>query len=613
MAPSVAIAFGKYALQRKLAEGGMAEVYLARQSGMEGFEKVVVLKRILPALSKEENFVKMFLNEARVAARLNHPNVVQIWDLGKIEELYFIAMEFVHGEDLRSIVTICEDKRMRPPPGLVCRIMADTLAGLHYAHTRVGTDGKPLGLVHRDVSPQNVLVTYEGGLKLVDFGIAKATRATSEQTQAGLFKGKFAYMSPEQSRGQPVDARCDVFSVGILLWELICWQRLFRRSNDMATLIAVSEDTIPSPRSLDSSVPPELEAIIMRALARPLAERYQSAQEMRSDLESLIRKQGWEADGIALGTFMRALFADKLAAQDEDIRAAGLASLEDLLLRVEQSSPLSWMQQRGVSDKRTPSIGLPPASHSPNPGSEDSDEITGVDNVPPMDSGPTLIAPQGGDDSKPIATKAPMATSSMRATKAPVVKPPPVRPPPPPAQSHTGSTRLPRTGSNPNNPTTGSVTLPRTGSDPNNPTPPTSGPVTLPNPGANAPTEPLRTGSNPANPVMAGYGPPPPAQAPQSPSDARTSQANLPPQPATREAFAGAPTVVPGYAPQDAFAGAPTVVPGYAQQGAPQSSMSDTAKSKSYNLPPRRHSRALVIGIAAVIAGIGIAIVFWAF
>ena len=206
--PTTTTQFGKYALQRKLAEGGMAEIFLAKQTGMEGFEKLVVVKRILPQLCSDDSFVKMFLNEARVAARLNHPNVVQIFDLGKLGEQYFIAMEYVHGEDLRSVIREATDADKRPSLGLACRVVANTLAGLHYAHTRVGADGKPLGLVHRDVSPQNVLITFEGAIKLVDFGIAKATRAIdAAQTQAGLLKGKYAYMSPEQARGQGVDAR----------------------------------------------------------------------------------------------------------------------------------------------------------------------------------------------------------------------------------------------------------------------------------------------------------------------------------------------------------------------------------------------------------------------
>ncbi|MFI5290037.1 MAG: serine/threonine-protein kinase, partial [Polyangia bacterium] len=357
------IPFGKYALLRKLAEGGMAEVFLARQTGMEGFEKLVVVKRILPALSKETDFIKMFLNEARVAARLNHPNVVQIWDLGRIDALYFIAMEYVHGEDLREIIKTAAEHKLRPAAGLVCRILADTLAGLHYAHIRTGAEGKPLGLVHRDVSPQNVLVTYEGGIKLVDFGIAKATRATSEQTQAGLFKGKFAYMSPEQSRGQPIDARSDVFSVGILMWELLTWRRLFKRPSEMATLIAVGEDEIPPVRSIDPSVPPELERIVMRALERPLAKRYGSALEMRADLEALIRAERWEADAMALGHYLHQLFAEKIEAQASDMRAAGVGSIDDFLLSVDESTQISWMEPPGAH--KSSSLELPAADEPP--------------------------------------------------------------------------------------------------------------------------------------------------------------------------------------------------------------------------------------------------------
>jgi serine/threonine-protein kinase len=353
----MATPFGKYALQRKLAEGGMAELFLARQGSSEqvdGFEKLVVLKRILPALSLQQEFIHMFLNEARVAARLNHPNIVQLFDLGKVEELYFIAMEYVHGEDLREIGLRLEGDRQRMPMPVACRVIADTLAGLHYAHTRAGADGKPLGLVHRDISPANVLVTYEGTVKLCDFGIAKATLATSEQTQAGLFKGKFAYMSPEQSKGQQLDARSDVFSAGILLWELLCGQRLFKRDNDMKILMAVGQDEIRAPRMWRPEVPAELDRIVMKALDRAVDQRYPSAQEMRVDLEALLRDQKWEADAMAVSRWMRELFAKKLEAQAADVQASGLASLDDFLLTVEQHTSISWMPQPKTGSNRTP-------------------------------------------------------------------------------------------------------------------------------------------------------------------------------------------------------------------------------------------------------------------
>jgi len=382
--------FGKYQLQRKLAEGGMAEVFLAKQTGMEGFEKLVVVKRILPQLCSDDAFVKMFLNEARVAARLNHTNVVQIFDLGKLGEQYFIAMEYVHGEDLRSLIREATDGDKRVPLGLACRIMADTLAGLHYAHTRVGADGKPLGLVHRDVSPQNVLVTYEGSVKLVDFGIAKATRAIdAAQTQAGLLKGKYAYMSPEQARGQPVDARADVFCVGVLLWELVTWQRLFKRPTEMSTLMAVAEEPIRAPRTVDPSISVELDALIMKALARKPDDRFATAQEMRAALENLIRTSGWEADTLALSNYMRELFAGKLRAQAADVAAAGLASLEDFLLTVEEKTSISWMvQPPPTGEKKTPSMGLPPSR--PVSGSQPA---TNPPNLPLYADGETVPIP----------------------------------------------------------------------------------------------------------------------------------------------------------------------------------------------------------------------------
>lgn len=335
--------FGKFILQRKIAEGGMAEVFLAKQAGLEGFEKPVVVKRILPHLCNEDGFVQMFLNEARVAARLSHPSIVQIFDLGKVGEQYYIAMEYIHGEDLRALAKQADKMRRRPAFAIVARIMADMLGALHYAHTRTGPDGRPLGLVHRDVSPQNVLVTYEGGVKLVDFGIAKATESQAgQQTQAGLLKGKYSYMSPEQCRGRKIDARSDIFSVGILLWELVGWRRLFRRDNDMATLLAVAEEPIPRLRSVRPDVPPELDEICARALERDLERRFPSAQAMQAALEACIRKHAWEADSISLQRYVRELFQDKLRAQDEAMRAAGLGSLEDLLVKTDQGAELAW-------------------------------------------------------------------------------------------------------------------------------------------------------------------------------------------------------------------------------------------------------------------------------
>src|SRR5262245_18293462 len=212
------VPFGNYRLVRRIARGGMAEVFLARHLGMEGFERRVAIKRILPHLSEAEEFKSMFLDEARLAAQLTHPNIVHIYDFGRVDEYYFIGMEFVDGVDLGRLI---RHARNRPVPfEFAARIFSDVCSGLHYAHNAVDGEGRPLGLVHRDVTPQNVLVTYDGVVKLVDFGIAKAAWQAG-RTRPGVVKGKFAYMSPEQVEGRRLDGRSDVFSAGICLYELI--------------------------------------------------------------------------------------------------------------------------------------------------------------------------------------------------------------------------------------------------------------------------------------------------------------------------------------------------------------------------------------------------------
>jgi serine/threonine-protein kinase len=333
----------RYKLVNKIAEGGMAELFLARQIGFEGFEKLVVIKRILPHLSSDAEFVRMFLNEARILARLTHPNVVQVFELGRMEEQYFIAMEFVHGEDLRTIRDRIAENQEEVTLGFCCRIAADILSGLAYAHGQRDPAGKPLGLVHRDVSPANVLVTYEGSVKLVDFGIAKSSLLV---TQAGQFKGKFAYMSPEQVQLTPVDGRADVFATGILLWELVAGVPLFKRGSVEETVQAVLAAPVPLLHKRDPRVPPRLDAIVQRALARSLAVRYPTAEAMREDLEALMREERWDADALSLRKKMRQLFADKIAQQEADLSSAGKANVIDFLLAAEEGSEIRWIGRK---------------------------------------------------------------------------------------------------------------------------------------------------------------------------------------------------------------------------------------------------------------------------
>ena len=223
----------------------------------------------------------MFLDEARIAAMLNHPNVVQIFDLGRVQGQYFIAMEYLAGESLSVVKKILRHQEKRLPPELAAGILLQAAEGLHHAHTMVGKDNKPLNIVHRDVSPQNIFVLYDGGVKVVDFGIAKATLSTS-QTSTGTLKGKYAYMSPEQVEGVNLDRRSDVFCLGILLWECLTGQKLFQQDGLLSVLKAITMEDAPSPLSVDTTIPKELAFITSKALSRDRDQRFQSAAEFRS-------------------------------------------------------------------------------------------------------------------------------------------------------------------------------------------------------------------------------------------------------------------------------------------------------------------------------------------
>jgi serine/threonine protein kinase len=258
--------FGKYQFVKKLATGGMAEVWLARQTGIEGFNRHVVIKKILPHLAEDPEFVQMFLNEARVASRLTHANIAQIYELGQIEGQYYIALEFVHGEDLGRLMRKAWSTGQWIARPLAIRMVASACEGLHYAHTRVDENGRALKVVHRDISPQNILVSFDGSVKVVDFGIAKAADQES-MTKSGAIKGKFAYMAPEQAAGKPLDARTDIFAIGLVLYELLTGVGPLNRESELATLQAALECAIDPP-SVVAEVPSELDGVVMRALAK---------------------------------------------------------------------------------------------------------------------------------------------------------------------------------------------------------------------------------------------------------------------------------------------------------------------------------------------------------
>ncbi|MEN9800585.1 MAG: hypothetical protein RL653_4282 [Pseudomonadota bacterium] len=296
---------GRYVVRRKLAEGGMAEIFLAAVEGPEGFEKEVVIKRIRSHFASEPGFVRMFVDEARVASRLHHPNIVQIFDFDRHEDSYYIAMEYVRGHSLWELRRRCRELLRPLPPVLSAWVAAEVARALEHAHA-LELNGARVGLVHRDVTPHNVLLSFDGAVKLGDFGIARVGQGL---TAPGTLKGKFAYMSPEQARGEPVDARTDVFALGIVLWELLTGGRLFEGSNELAILRAVQGSEIAPPARLNPDVPARLSEIVLRALSREPAGRFQTAGEFERALREVLLAEARSVEDTDLGAFLRAVFA----------------------------------------------------------------------------------------------------------------------------------------------------------------------------------------------------------------------------------------------------------------------------------------------------------------
>jgi len=283
-----ATAFGKYQLFASLGRGGMADVFLAVARGQMGFNKLAVVKRLRQVLAEEAAFRTMFLDEARLAARLGHPNIVHTYEVGEQNGVYFIAMEYLEGQSLNKVLKEALRRQEALEPEVGARIIADALGGLAYAHALGDYDGRPLGIIHRDISPHNIFVTYDGHTKLVDFGIAKAALSSTE-TEVGVLKGKVAYMSPEQAMGGRIDQRADLFAMGIVLWEVLARQRLMSGESAANTLHKLMNEPIPRLSKALPAIDPALEAIVMKALEKDPQARFQSAAEMRDALEDWLR------------------------------------------------------------------------------------------------------------------------------------------------------------------------------------------------------------------------------------------------------------------------------------------------------------------------------------
>ncbi len=298
----------RYRVIDKLESGGMAEVFRAESTGLEGFRKEVAIKRVLPHLGRNAKFISMFLDEARLSAQLSHSNCVQVFDIGVRDDAYFIVMEFVDGANLKSIATSMQG-RMFPIP-VAAYIAHEICKGLSYAHELTDRSGAPLHLVHRDVSPPNVLVTKHGEVKIVDFGLAKAS-SQLEPSEPGIIKGKFAYLSPEAAHGEDVDCRTDIFAVGIILWELLASRRLFTGDTDVQILHKVQAAKVPPIAEINRKVPPELERIVDRALARDPNDRYPTARELGQDLSRFMFRFAQPVSGYDIAAIVQATMRDK--------------------------------------------------------------------------------------------------------------------------------------------------------------------------------------------------------------------------------------------------------------------------------------------------------------
>ena len=419
---------GSFEIVRRLARGGMAEIFLARTSGPSGFEKLVVLKKILPKYAGKPKFVQLFLDEARLAATLDHPNIAQVYDIGMSDGSYFFTMEYLHGQDMRAILHRTWRTGERFPIEHAVQVARHVASALHFAHDKQGPDGVALGIVHRDVSPSNVIVTYDGATKLLDFGVAKTTARTA-RTRTGALKGKISYMSPEQARGAPTDRRSDIFSLGIVLWEMVTTQRLYRGENDLATLQLIITQPPKPPSAVRPDVPPELERIVLRALAQDPDERYATAEQLVTDLDELAREHKLKQTSNALAATVSQLFAIELGAWRE-ARAAGVPLAEHLHDAGDMTTPV------GESDFIDFELGLEPEDD------EDDDDLDddGADAEAAVAARPAEIvaepasrghARSGSQDSRQRATSQ-MRVPSRAASEADV-PPPPRLPPPQPA------------------------------------------------------------------------------------------------------------------------------------------------------------------------------------
>ncbi len=399
--------FGKYLLLERINVGGMAEVFTAKAFGVEGFERILAIKKILPTMAEDEEFITMFIDEARISVELNHANVVRIDELGKHDDTYFIAMEYVAGRDLRTILERYRRRKEIMPTAQAVFVASKMCEGLDYAHRKKDARGQDLGIIHRDVSPQNILVSYEGEVKIIDFGIAKAANR-SQKTQAGILKGKFGYMSPEQVRGLPIDRRSDVFAVGVMLYEMLTGERLFVGESDYSTLEKVRNADVPAPRQFNPNVPAGLEKVMLKALAREPEERYQWASDLQEDLMRFLLAGDAIYSSKHLASYMKEVFAEDIIREGEKMeRYASIERPE----QIETSGVTGDMAPRptrrpqpvtpGPAAGRVPTAPAQPVPNNyvPPPTEEELAEMDGAGDKTQIAESPFVMRPEPSSSS----------------------------------------------------------------------------------------------------------------------------------------------------------------------------------------------------------------------
>ncbi|MCL2626871.1 MAG: protein kinase [Cystobacterineae bacterium] len=350
------LVLGKYHLLDRISIGGMAEVFIAKTFGVGGFEQILAVKRILPTMAEDEGFVKMFIHEARISVQLNHPNIVRIHDLDGRDDSYYIVMDYVSGRDLRSVLDRFRRRKENIPIPVAAYIASKICEGLDYAHRKKDVQGKDLNIVHRDVSPQNILLSYEGEVKIIDFGIAK-TNIRSILTEVGVIKGKFGYMSPEQAYGWPVDRRSDVFAAAVILYEMLTGEKLFVAESDFSTLEKVRHVKIRPPRQVNANIPPLLEEVLLRALAQDVEARYQWASDFHEELEKFTFVDGNKFSARDLSSLLKNKFAEEYVNETKRLKNyGGFVAPESLSSEEVPPSPeAAGGFRKGDEPARTPS------------------------------------------------------------------------------------------------------------------------------------------------------------------------------------------------------------------------------------------------------------------